>query len=466
VIGSGPAAAVARYNIIYVLVFALPFVGAYALVRQLGAGRLGGSLAGVAFAYAPWRYGHEGHLQILSTGAIALALAMLARGHGWSLRGGFRRERVRPGWALAGWAVAAWQVTLGFGIGVPFVYVMMCGSLAALGAWLVSGRPALPRRLVAFDACGIMLFVAVAALMAYPYLRVLAMYPEARRSWDHVALYSPPISGFAVAPPSSLIWGHLHEPARLLLGPGANEKELLCGLVLYGLATAGLFVSVWTIRQRMLLLAATLVSGLLSLGTNGPLYLYAYLLLPGFDGSRTPGRLVLWTTLALAILAAGFVTAMATHPLRRATVRRFRGRRLVLASLVVAVLVEGLADIAHPQVPAMPAALAIAPAPVAVLPSDELADQHVLLWSTDRFPLVFNGGSGIDPPQHAAMRQMLQHFPDSKTVDLLRGMGFRSVVVLRAQAIGGPFAGAIDAPIDGLGLTRTAVGDDIIYTLS
>jgi hypothetical protein len=356
-------------------------------------------------------------------------------------------------------------VTLGFGIGVPFVYVIGLGSFAALGLWFVSGRPSLPRRLIAFDACGIVVFAGVAALMAYPYLHVLAQYPEARRSWDYVALYSPPVTGFAVAPESSLLWGGLHEPARQLLGPAANEKELLCGLVLYGLATAGLFVSVWTIRQRMLLLAGTLVSGFLALGTNGPLYLFAYLLLPGFDGSRTPGRLVLWTTLMLVILAAGFVTARFTAHFKASEKASEKARRIVLASLLAAVLVEGLPDIDHPRVPQAPAAMAVAPAPMVVLPSDELADQHVLLWSTDGFPLVFNGGSGFDPPRHMAVRDMLQDFPDAQTVDLLHDMGIHSVVVLRDQAVGGPFAKAVDAPIDGLRLTRAMVGNDIVYTL-
>ena len=130
-IGDGVDAAILRYNIMFVLVFALAALGAYALARQLGANRVGAAVAGAAFAYAPWRYGHEGHLNILSTGGIALALAMLARGHGWSLRHGYRPERVRPGWALAGWLVAAWQISLGFGIGLAFVYLLLAVCLVA-----------------------------------------------------------------------------------------------------------------------------------------------------------------------------------------------------------------------------------------------------------------------------------------------------------------------------------------------
>ncbi|WP_432967501.1 hypothetical protein [Dactylosporangium sp. CA-233914] len=134
-VGDGVTAAILRYNIMFVLAFALAFLGGYALARQLGANRVGGAVAGAALAYAPWRYGHVDHLNILSTGGITLAFAMLARGHGWSMARGYLRERVRPGWAVAGWLVAAWQVSLGFGVGLPFVYVL------AFACRLAGARP-------------------------------------------------------------------------------------------------------------------------------------------------------------------------------------------------------------------------------------------------------------------------------------------------------------------------------------
>src|SRR6266536_2664062 len=145
-IGSGFTAAVIRYNVLFILAFALASVGAYALVRQLGAGPIGAALAGIAYAYAPRRYSQTGHLHILSSGGIALALAMLARGHGLSLRDGYRRKRTRPGCALAGAA-----------------------------AWLLR-RWRLPRRLVLFDLAGGLVFLGVTAVMAYPYLRVVELY--------------------------------------------------------------------------------------------------------------------------------------------------------------------------------------------------------------------------------------------------------------------------------------------------
>ena len=95
-LGTGPLAAVVRYNCVFVLAFALAFTGAYALVRQLGAGRLAAAVTGVGFAYAPWHWNQAGHLHVLSTGGIVLSLAMLARGHGFTLRSAAETYAAEP----------------------------------------------------------------------------------------------------------------------------------------------------------------------------------------------------------------------------------------------------------------------------------------------------------------------------------------------------------------------------------
>lgn len=456
-VGTGLDAAVLRYNVLFVLAFALASLGTYALVRQLGAGRVAAGAAAVAFAYAPWRYGHVGHLNVLSSGGIPLALAMLARGHGWSLRRGYRPERVRPGWAVAGWAVAAWQVTLGFGLGIPFAYVLAGAGLAIIVAWLVR-RPRVPGSLVVADAAGAAGFAVVGALMALPYLGVLAAHPETRRSWEYIALFSPPPRGFAVAPDASLTWGGWHSLARDALENAPHEKALLGGVVLYGLAAVGLVVSVWTVRQRVLLGVGVLGSALLTLGTEGPAYRLLYDVVPGFDSSRTPGRLVLWTTLLLVVLAAGPVQAWAERPVRLP--------RFVLALPLLLVLVEGLPRIGHPEVPPPPPALAVAPAPLMVLPSDVYVDTLTALWASDRFPEMVNGGSGgVYPPVQSTVRTAMRGFPDANSVALLRGLGVRSVVVLRAEVLGSEYEAALRPPPAMPGVTVRDVGPDLVYEL-
>ncbi|HET6530627.1 MAG TPA: hypothetical protein VFH03_08440 [Actinoplanes sp.] len=465
-IGDGVDAAVLRYNILFVLAFALAAAGAYALARQLGANRVGAAIAGAAFAYAPWRYGHDGHLNILSTGGIPLALAMLARGHGWSLRHGYRPDRVRPGWALGGWLVAAWQISLGFGIGLPFFYMLAGACLVAAGGWLVTGRPRLPRRLVLLDLAGGLVFAAVSGAMASAYLGVRAAHPETFRSLDYVSVFSPTLRGYVVAPRTSLPWGTWHDAVRGTLGEIPSEKALLCGFVLYGLAFAGLLTSIWTVRQRVFLTTGIAVGVLFSLGPNTPLFRLLYDYLPGFDGSRTPGRLVVWPTLLLGILAAGFVTELARW-VRAATIPDLRpvAVRVVTVPLLLLVLIEGLPKMDHIRVPPAPVALAEAAAPLLVLPFDDSSDLNVMLWSTDGFPVTANGSSSVITPIRQELRDLMRSFPSAPAVARLRELGIRSVVVVRERVIGGPYEASLSAAIDGLSITRQTVGPDLIYRL-
>ena len=465
-VGSGPAEAMLRYNIVFVLAFALASIGAYALVRQLGANRVGAAVAGAAFAYAPWRYGHDGHLNILSSGGIVLAFAMLARGHGWSLTRGYRPERTRGGWAFAGWLVAAWQISLGFGIGLPFFYLLALTCVIAAAGWLLRGRPRLGRRLLLFDLAGGLVFAAVSGYFALAYLKIRDMHPESLRSWDYVALFSPPLRGLLVAPRSSLPWGDWHETARTALGTAPTEKAVLCGLVLYGLAAAGLFLSIWPVHTRLLLGGGVLVGMLFSLGTNGPIFKLLWLYLPGFNGSRTPGRLILWPTLLLAILAAGFVTALA-RGIRQVTLRE-HGRAAVLivtVPLLLAVLAEGTSKMDHVVIAPEPAAMAAARAPMMVLPSDEGADLNIMLWSTNGFPTMVNGASSLVTPDHQALRDLMQTFPSAPAVERLRRDGIRSVVVVRDRVAGTPYESTLSGSTAGLGITRTEVGPDVLYTI-
>jgi hypothetical protein len=477
-IGDGPVAAVVRYNIMFVLAHALATVGAYALVRQLGAGRTGAAVAGVAYAYAPWLLAQAGHLHVISNGGVPLALAMLARGHGWSLRHGYRPERRHAGWAFGGWLTAAWQISLGFGIGLPFAYILAVIVVITAIAWCVrrawfwSVRRPFGLRLAFADLAGGAIFAATGALLSIPYFKVAELHPYARRSVEEVAAFSPPPGGFFTAPAESRIWGHLHEQAREAL-PWHPEMTLLPGFVLYGLAAAGLVFSIWTVRQRLLLLLAVLVSAVFAMGTAffGGTFTYLPLFehLPGWDGLRTPGRLTLWTTLLLGVLAAGAVSAFAERAQAfsadRVPPRPRPWLRLATLLPLALVLVEGLNVTPHPIVPAQPAALRSVAGPLLVLPSDQGTDQQVMLWSTTRFQATVNGGSGFTPQRLAEIRQATVTFPDEASVTYLRNLGVKTVVLLRDRVVGTPWQTTIDLPVDALGIQREDAGNVVVYRI-
>jgi hypothetical protein len=482
-IGSGPEAALIRYNIIYVLILALAFFGMYALARQVGAGRTGALVAALAYGLAPWRLGQAGHLHVISTGGIVLALAMLARGHGFRFR---RRapddppaaeepasRRVRPGWIAAGWAVAAWQITIGFGIGLVFIYVLLGCYLTWVVTLLIRRQGWPPARVLVADAVGGGLFAVVALLMATPYLKVLELYPQARRTAGEVAFFSPPLRGFFTSPPESFVWGESHAEARKLLRWPA-EMDLLPGFVLYALALAGLVYSVWSLRTRLLLLAGVIATIYLGMGAKAPFegkagYLLLYHYLPGFEGLRTPGRLVVWTTLLLCLLAAGGVSRLVTQATRAAQAYGHRqitvGARLITLIPLALVLVEGIAATPHPKMPTQRAVMQQVDGPLLVLPSADLQDMLVMYWTTDRFIPLANGASGFVPTEVARTRKITQAFPDPESVNYLREIGVKTVVVLNEWARGTPYQDAATVPIDGLGLDREVLPEAVIFRL-
>ncbi|MFC7528580.1 hypothetical protein [Actinoplanes sp. GCM10030250] len=461
-IGSGSEAAVLRYNILFLLVFALASFGAYVLARQLGANRSGSLVAGLVFAYAPWRYAHMSHLNILSIGGIALSLAMLARGHGYSLRHGYRPELARPGWALGGWLAAAWQVTLGFGLGLPFGYVLGTFTAAALVFWTVR-RPPFAKRLLRADVAGVVVFVATVGLMAIPYLKMQQAYPNSARTLAEINSFSGDVRQFVTAPGFQWLWGRDNQELRDALIPqGGGEVWNLPGFFAMGLAALGLIVSVWSRRHRVLMLLALIAFAWVGMGMRAP-WNYGYQMLhhwlPGFNAIRTPGRLILWVTLLLGLLSAGLITALAEQASARL---RERSRAAVLRPVLAVVLLvpaglvtlEGVQITPFREIPKAPVALASLEQPVLVLPANKLEDLLTMLWSTDGFPAVANGSSGYIPPGLEELRTRVTSFPDAASVAFLRGRGIRTVVVPRESHSEPVAPETFTKPVDGLGITR------------
>jgi len=463
----GPGSALVVYNVLFVFAYALAFLGAYLLARELGAGQLGCVAAGAAFAYAPWRLAQNGHLQVISSGGVPLALFLLVRG--------YRRGSGRL--VIAGWLVAAWQMTLGFTLGLQLAYLL--GVLALGGAfvwWTRSPRPSPSRAVVAATLFGVLVFGLAAGSQARPYLRVAEHHPEAERTADHVAGFSPRPASFLAAPPESTIWGNVTAGIR----DGhelQSEQTLFPGVIVTLLALAGLFSPVYPRRLRVGLGAGVALCAILSLGlrdVSGPRkYLTPYRLLyelaPGWDGVRTPGRLNTLTSLGLALLAAAGLCLVLRSLGRRTTGwsprRRLTLQAAVAGLLVAAILAEGAGPIPQPRVPAPPQALDRAAAPVLHMPMDFFNGSRYAYWSTDGFPPVVNGNGAFEPSTLEQLRTSVETFPDRSSLAALRAAGVRTVVLHPQLASGSPWQDAEHRPITGLPLTRTVEDDVVVYRL-
>jgi hypothetical protein len=460
VIGTGPRDAVIRYDVLFLLSSALAVVGAGLLAMELGAGLGGGLLAGAAFAFAPWRLAQRGHLNVLSSGGIALALFLLVRG--------WRRER--PGLVLLGWVVAAWQLSLGFAIGLPFAMLLAVIAVATTVATVVRRPRRLPSRSVlAASIAGVVLFAAAGVALAIPYYRVAATTSEVRSELERreTRWYSPPPIAFLAASRESLLWGKATESARRRLH-SVEEEALFPGLTVVVLAGVGLAASSAPRRVRVVLGLFVVVTAVLSMGFRflggalgfGLIWSHA----PGWRALRTPGRMQTFTSLGLALLA-GLGTQAITSRISGARVLSVGARTAVNGILVAAVLLEGAGVPAYAQPPPTPQALLRVPAPMLGLPSSRLDEVSFQFWSIGPFPELVNGYSRFTPCFIVALRRNVESFPNRTSVSLLEEVGVASVVLDVRLAAGTPWASAASQPIDGLGITEARHGALIVYEL-
>ncbi|HWG08069.1 MAG TPA: hypothetical protein VN672_03575 [Solirubrobacteraceae bacterium] len=495
--GSGTVAALVRYNLLFLFAWSLAFVGCYLLARELGLRKLGAAAAAAAFAYAPYRVTEAGHLHVISSGGIGLALFLLLRGY----------RRSSHGLVIAGWLVSAWQISLGFTLGLQFAYLLAVLAVLAALWWLLAGRPSLRRDLIAITCIGMLIVGAVTVYEARPYVKVSHEYPTAKRTIREVENYSAGPAAWLSASSENRVWGDLTSGAREQVH-SKNEQVLFPGGFILLLGLIGLAAPFYTRRLRIGLAAGVVVCAVLAVGLGLTGYGYPYRLLfnyaPGWDGVRVPGRVFTLATLFLALLAgagaqllAGKLGAFATRRFSRAgrgsgeggglgasePAGDRSGSRLASLTAVVGVVIvigivgEGAGHMAHPVVPQPARAEIGLPGPRLDLPTDGPYDRIWQYFSTDGFYKIPIGNSTFDIPAVDDIRGGVHNFPDKASVEKLRYYGVRTAVLHVA-----PFkelppshgfaqleprnpAAAAAKPIAGLGITRRRVGSLVIYEI-
>lgn len=447
--------ALLRYGIAFLLAASLAWIGPYLLARVLQLRPAAAAVAATAVAYAPWRLAHDGHLNILSTGGIALSLALLVHGH----------RRARPGAVLAGWLVAAWQVTVSIALAVPFGYFLAVVAAVTVVAWLRRGRPRVPRSLMGATVAGLVVLGMVVLWRGLPYLQVADGHPGSLRTVAHLELFSPPVRGLLAAPDRSLLWGSLTAGARdgMVWPP---EQVLFPGAAVVLLAVAGTAVGAMRRSLRYGIAVGVVVVTLLALGVTVADGRWTYLPLfdhvLGWRGLRTPGRLILFVSLGLALLAASSVEAAAQHLDRRGSPRLAAGAAWAAAAVV---LIEGLGTTPLPEAPEPPPLASVA-APQLHLPSAEVTDATYLLWSVGwGYPELVNGTGSFEPQILTNVRALTRTFPDAASVAYLRGLGVRTVVWHADLANGTPWADVGARADPGLGIRRRQHGGVVVFEL-
>ncbi len=468
--GSGTVAALVRYNLLFLFAWSLCFIGAYLLARELGLGRIGGAAAGAAFAYAPYRVTEAGHLHVISSGGIPLALFLLLRGY----------RRSSRALVLAGWLVSAWQVSLGFTLGLQYCYLLAVLGLLVLAWWWRAGRPAPARRLIAVTCIGVAVLGVISIYQARPYLRVAHDYPTAKRTIKEVKNYSAGPAALFAASSENRVWGGVTSTARDHVH-SKNESVFFPGGLVLVLAAIGLAAPLYTRRLRIGLAAGIVVCSVLALGFGltgaGYPYRLLYDFAPGWDGVRVPGRVFTMATLFYALLAgagAQLLAGLVGGWGRRRS--RYALSAVAGTVLVIGLVGEGAGHLGHPVVPQPARAEVGLPGPIIDLPTDGASDRVWQYFSTDGFPKIADGNSTFDFPAEDDLRGGMNGFPDRASIEKLRYYGIRTAILhldlpqlpgLHGYETAEPpnVHAAAAKSVTGLGVRRRQVGSVVIYEI-
>jgi Protein of unknown function (DUF3108) len=410
------------YNVLLIVSFLASAIAMHALARTLGAPHLAAAVAGITWAFWPYRVAHLIHLQLQALYFLPLAVLALHR-----LMAGARR-------ADAVWLglLTALQALSSLYYGVATAIALAVGVLS-LGLGTGRLRNA---RLIGRLALATVVGALVIAPIVWPYWRMQQEEGFARNLYEasrHAAIPS----SYLQVPAVNRIYGRTHlltaRDASDQLRPGRTEGvevELFPGFTVCALAIVG-FVATrrsarWPVAWTMVALGAT--AWVLSLGPDGVRTLYAafHAFVFGFQAVRAPARFAVLVTFALAVLAAFGASLLYQR----------RGGPAIVCSALALVLVE-YASMPWPLVerPALRTAvgqwLLATPGPGAVLYLPLTNDRRNTIAMVDSLqhgrPVV-NGYSGQRPSFYAALVDTVSTFPSAESLWTLRDFDVRFVV--------------------------------------
>lgn len=368
----------AIHNVAILAGFALAGYGAALLGRHVTGSTLAGVVAGIFFAFVPWRFTHLTHLQHQWT--LWLPLLLLAL-----LRLGERPTRARA-------ALFAIAFVMN---GLTNLHWLAFGSLAIVGCTLIIAIFIRERgRFLAHAAIAMICGTIALVPLLIPYWRAGQLY-KMRGDADETTYYSARPSDWLIASQHNRLYGpRLNDPS---VDP---EHWAFPGVIGPLLALAGIALGFKRSRLAVALgLFLCLLGFLGSLGLHTPFGRFLFDFVPLFRGIRVPARWAMIAYLGLVILIALGVHALA--------------RRRWIAIVFCAVLLFELR--AAPirwyldtgETPAVYPWLARQKllGGVLELPMDQPSVYRYLYFSHVHHQPLLDGVSGFKPPEYLGMEQ-------------------------------------------------------------
>jgi hypothetical protein len=390
------------HNLMLLGAIAASGVAMFTLARYLSRSTTGAIIAGIVFAFAPYRAAHLMHLELQWTMWIPWAF--------WAMQRTLDTGRLKFG-LLTG-AFMALQIGSSIYYGIFLVILLpLAGAVQ-----LVRVAPSQRMKTAGAFAAG----AAIAVSVAVPYSRP---YREARarvgvRAVSDVVTHSARPSDYRLVSEGNFLYG-----SRYAAQP---ELALFPGYVAAGLAIVGLVL----VRPSAVVFSyviGMLLAFDLSLGLNGVVYPLLYQHVDVFKGLRAPARASIFVLMFLGVLAARGCAVIfnALPALARAGVFGAIGAAVVLEYWVVPVLLWP-----YPNRPPLYEFLARQPdGVVAEFPVFLAHDARYAYMSIFHWKRLVNGYSGYHPLSYMERIRRLFRMPDPSALAQLRADGVRYVII-------------------------------------
>ena len=277
-------------------------VGIFILARHLTGSTGGALVAGIIFAFAPYRFEHYMHLELQWTVWSPWAL--------WALQRTIETGTVKFGLLTGLFLALQMASSVYYGI-----FLLMLVAVVGMLQLITLRGPHLTRAARAF-LLGTALAASVSAVYSLPYSAAAARVGT--RTTLEIRTFSARPRDYRVATPTNLLYGYSYA--------GPPERQLFPGIVPPLLALVGLLLIPPT-TPMIAYLIGLLVAFEFSLGSFGHLQPLLYEHVGLFRGLRAPARAYAFCLLFLGVLAAHGLAAI-TATLREYNAARHCGSRL------------------------------------------------------------------------------------------------------------------------------------------
>jgi hypothetical protein len=439
---------VTAYNWVLLGSIALSGAAMWLYAFQLTGSRLAALLAGIIFAFVPFRFDHLHHLELQATMFIPLTL--------WWVERALASGRPIDVYGAVGSLVC--QVLCGI-----YYAVFLGTALLLIIPLRLYYLPPERRRALLKPAVGALV---VGAIVVVPYLLVYSANRSTLgdRSLYDVGLYSAELDDYLATPVDNLVHGVWSGPL------GKNERRLFPGLLALLLALIGLFRFD---RTRLTLVVLATTGFVISLGLNTPLYWWLRAIGFPYSGLRVPSRAAILVCAAVAALAALGWSWIES---------RFKWRATA-ATIVAGLLLFEYATrldvwlVLPTQPPAVYKWLAEQPRSVVLhFPLstadklDIIHDSLYMLGSTVHWQPILNGYSGYFPKSFFELMEHCETFPDERSIAYLKSRRVDLIVVhggyMSPDRFGKMTAGLIErGDIETVAKFEEKFGPDVVFRL-